>query len=104
MIKAKKYDGVIEAVRYTPEGQIDWVRAYERRGFVFTDWLKLNRQALKERLQNGARFYIGRRKAYYGNDFDITEVVLLVGDENNEIIVAGNAQSEKDYLAETPII
>jgi hypothetical protein len=104
MVKVKKYDGVIEAVRYTSEGQIDWVRAYERRGFVFTDWLKLDRQTLKERLQTGARFYTGRRKAFHGNDFDIAEVVFLVGEKDNEIIVAGDSQSEKDYLAETPII
>ena len=28
----KKYDGVIEAVHYAPDGQVEWVRAYLRRG------------------------------------------------------------------------
>ena len=26
----QKFDGVVEAVRYTPSGQIEWVRAYKQ--------------------------------------------------------------------------
>ena len=36
MIKKKPYDGVIVAARYTPQGEIELVRAFERRGFVFS--------------------------------------------------------------------
>jgi hypothetical protein len=39
---AKKFDGVIEAVRYK-DGQIEVVRTFERRGAAFTDRLMLNR-------------------------------------------------------------
>jgi hypothetical protein len=39
---AKKFDGVIEAVRYK-DGQIEVVRAFERRGSAFTDRVMLNR-------------------------------------------------------------
>jgi hypothetical protein len=31
-----RFDGVIEAVRYTPEGKIDVVQAYRRRGTAFS--------------------------------------------------------------------
>ncbi len=103
MIKQKKFDGVIEAVHYAPHGQIAWVRAYERTGFVFTDWLKLDRESLVERLKNGARFYVGQRKAYMGNDFDITDAVRLEGKEDAEIIVAGESNGEHDHLEGVPI-
>ena len=40
---AKKVDGVVEAVRYR-DGQIEVVRAYERRGAAFSDRLLLTRK------------------------------------------------------------
>ena len=46
----KKFDGVIEAVHYSRGGQIDFVRAYERRGVTFSDRVLLNRKTLLERL------------------------------------------------------
>ncbi|MDP1779148.1 MAG: hypothetical protein Q8K73_02630, partial [Anaerolineales bacterium] len=49
---AKKIDGVIEAVRYK-NGQITWVRAYERRGATFSDRVLLDRKTLLQRLQKG---------------------------------------------------
>ncbi|MBL7164655.1 MAG: hypothetical protein ISS57_18865 [Anaerolineales bacterium] len=103
MIKKKKFDGVIEAAHYAPNGQIEWVRAYERTGFVFTDWLKLDRPTLVGRLRDGARFYTGQRKAYLGNDFDIAEAVRLEGVEYSEIVVAGEAKGEQDHLEGVPV-
>ena len=36
LVMAKlKFDGLIEAVRYAPDGKIILVRAYERRGATF---------------------------------------------------------------------
>lgn len=102
MIKQKKYDGVIEAVRYDPNGKIAWVRAYERSGFVFSDWLMLDRDSLIERLKNGKRFRIGQRKALLGNDFDLTETVRLEGKEGSEFIIAGEATGQQDHLEGTP--
>jgi hypothetical protein len=103
MIRQKKFDGVIEAVHYAANGQIEWVRAYERKGFVFTDWLKLDRSALIERLKNGARFYIGQRKTYHGNDFEIADAVRLEGKAGSEVVVAGQTKGEKDNLEGAPI-
>jgi len=103
MIRQKKFDGVIEAVHYAPNGQIDWVRAYERKGFVFTDWLKIDRPALVERLKNGARFFVGQRKAFLGNDFDIADAVRIEGEEGSEVVIAGKAKGEQDNLKGVPI-
>jgi hypothetical protein len=104
MARAKKYDGVIEAVHYRQDGQIDWVRAFERRGFVFTDWLKLDRQTLLERLQDGGRFYVGRRIPLMGNEFEISEAVRLAKNNGDEIIVAGDLKTDQDHLEGVPII
>ena len=50
---AKKFDGIIEAVRYK-NGQIVTVRAYERRGATFSDRLLIERKDLLERLKTGS--------------------------------------------------
>ena len=49
---AKKFDGVIEAVRYK-NGQIEVVRAFERRGATFTDRIMLKRDEFLKRLKKG---------------------------------------------------
>ncbi|MBM3145645.1 MAG: hypothetical protein FJ010_11895 [Chloroflexi bacterium] len=103
MIKRKKFDGVIETVHYTPYGKIAWVRAYERKGFVFTDWLKLDRESLIERLKNRKRFYVGQRKPLLGNEFDLAAAVQLEGEDGSEIIFAGEAKAGQDYLEGAPI-
>lgn len=103
MFKKKKYHGVIEAVRYAPDGQIAWVRAYERSGFVFSDGLMLDRAALIERLKDGQRFHLGQRKPYMGNDFELAETVQLVGEEGSEKIISGNRKGNQDHLAGIPL-
>jgi hypothetical protein len=103
MAKMKKYDEVIEAVRYLPQGKIQWVRAYERRGFVFSDHFLLNRDSLIERLKNGDRIFVGQRKPYLGNDFELDGAVRLVKNNGNEIVVAGDTRSQQDHLEGVPI-
>jgi hypothetical protein len=53
---SKKFDGVIEAVHFK-DGQIAYVRAFERRGFAFTDRIILNRNQLLERLKSANDYY-----------------------------------------------
>ena len=78
MIRKKPYDGVIVAAHYTPQGEIQWVRAFERRGFVFSDRVLMGRETLVQHLQDGKRFKTGERMTYQGNDFKINEDVRLV--------------------------
>lgn len=102
MARKKKIAGVIEAVRYTDEGQIDLVRAYERHGFVFSDLIVLDRTSLYDRLQDGAHFVVGERKLFYGNDFDLAEPIRLDGKKDAERIIAGKSQGNQDHLAGAP--
>jgi hypothetical protein len=104
MIKKKPYDGVVVAVRYTEQGEIDWVRAFERHGFVFTDRINLDREALIERLEAGKRFKTGERKPYQGSDFDVKDDIRLIDRNGSHIIVTGENSSEHDSLEDLPII
>jgi len=104
MIKKKPYDGVVVAVRYTSQGDIDWVRAFERRGFVFTDRINLNRESLTARLKAGKRFKTGARKTYQGNDFEVYDDIQIIEKNGSSVIVAGQQSAERDALGDLPII
>jgi len=94
-----KLDGVIEAVHYTPGGQITLVRAYERRGAVWSDSVLLGREELVGRLKKGKRFVTGFRKSYLGSNFQIGRPVHF---SRGSVVTEGQA-TERDLLAEVPI-
>ena len=104
MIKKKSYDGVVVAARYTPQGVIEWVRAFERHGFVFSDRMLMDRETLVEKLREGKRFKTGERVIYQGNDFQVNEDIQLIENDDGNIIVAGQALSNQDSLGNLPII
>ena len=104
MIKKKPYDGVIVAAHFTPQGRIDWVRAFERHGFVFSDRVLMKRDTLVEQLQEGKRFKTGERMIYQGNDFKVDKEVRLIEHENGNVIVVGETSSDYDSLGNLPII
>ncbi len=99
----KKYDGVIEAVRYAPDGRISTVRVYERHGAVFTDRLLLSRDALIERLKSGKVFVAGRRKPYLASTFDVFERVRLRKSDGGEIVASENETADHDQLKDVPL-
>ena len=70
-----KFEGVVEAVHYTPEGYVKWVRAYERRGPTWSDHILIDRQTLIERIKNGERFFSGERKEYLASEFEIGQPI-----------------------------
>jgi hypothetical protein len=90
-----KYDGVIEAVRYTPEGMISLIRTYERRGAVWSDHILLDRSELIARLADGKHFVVGRRKVFLGSVFETGEPVHYKG----EHIFSGGQPATRDLLA-----
>ena len=102
MIKKKPYDGVVVAARYSTQGEIEWVRAYERHGFVFSDRVLMARETLIERLQDGKRFKTGERITYQGNDFQINEDIHLVDVDGDNVILAGDISSNQDSLGNLP--
>ena len=99
----QKIDGVIEAVRYFPDGNINLVRIYERRGVVFSDYILMDRERLMEHLKNGNSYYTGRRIKDMANQFDIDHHVKLTKSSEHESIVTDNKQSTCDLLEDVPL-
>jgi|SRR5512146_2453758 hypothetical protein len=97
----KKFDVVIEAVRYK-NGNIDMVRAYERRGPTFTDRILLDRRAMIDLIEQGKHVVTGQRKEYFGGMFDVGKPVKLVGQDSRQVITTQD-QSEHDELEDVPV-
>ena len=97
---AKKIDGVIEAVRFK-NGQIFSVRAYEKRGFTFSDRLVLDRKMLIERLQKGQAFIAGSRQDLMASTFNLAKPILLVKADGREFI-ATSENATRDELENVP--
>ena len=104
MIKKKPYDGVVVAAHYTPQGEIDWVRAFVRHGFVFSDRMDLDRETLIKFLREGKKFKTGERITYQGNDFRVHDDIQIIENNSDIIIVAGKASTNQDSLENVPII
>jgi hypothetical protein len=99
-----KYDGVIEAAHYQSDGQLDWVRVYERRGAGFSDRILLSREAFVEQLKAGKRYMVGERILNLGGQFNVSQPVHLQQKDRKPVIVIGDAQSASDNLTGVPII
>jgi hypothetical protein len=96
---SRKVDGIIEAVRYLPDGKIDLVRAYERHGVVWSDHILIGRQELSERLRDGKHFVIGERKTYLGSMFNTGDTICQLQD----FIVTEGQAGARDFLNGVPI-
>jgi hypothetical protein len=99
---AKKFDGVIEAVRYK-NGQIEAVRAFERRGTTFSDHILVNRKELLERLKKGQKFVIGKRKELLASTFEVQEKPVQVLNHNGKEIISTRSDADHDELEQSPV-
>ena len=99
---AKKFDGVIEAVRYK-NGQIEVVRAFERRGAAFTDRVMLDRQEFLNRLKKGRKFFVGRRKEFLAGSFDVQDKPVQIVDRNGKELIATRSEADHDELEQAPV-
>jgi hypothetical protein len=97
---AKKFDGIIEAVR-SKNGQIVTVRAYERRGASFSDRMLIDRKDLMERIKSGKSFITGTRKEFWAATFEEGKPVMLVSRDGKDFISTREG-SDRDELEETP--
>lgn len=98
-----KYDAVLQAVHYTSNGQVDWVRTFQRRGPIWSDYVLLNRQELVNELKSGKVYVTGRRIQYMAGTFEVEEPVRLLTN-GSERVVVGDKDSGRDYLKGVPII
>ena len=99
---AKKFDGVIEAVHYK-NGQIEVVRAFERRGTAYSDWILIPRHELLERLKKGRKFVIGKRREYLAGTFDVQDQPVQVIQRDGKEILATRPDTEHDELEGAPL-
>jgi hypothetical protein len=99
---AKKFDGVIEAVRYK-NGQIVTVRAFERRGAAFSDRILIPRKELLERIKKGQKFVIGKRKEFMAGTFEVQEKPVQVLNHNGKEIIATRSDIDHDELEQSPV-
>lgn len=103
MAKAK-FDGVVEAVHYAADGQVSWVRVYQRRGPTFSDRILLDRPGLVQQLKAGKRYVIGERKIFWASTFDTSAALQLIQKGGRELIVAGDTSADHDSLGSAPLI
>ncbi|MBL8062957.1 MAG: hypothetical protein JNK32_08065 [Anaerolineales bacterium] len=97
---AKKIDGVIESVRYK-NGQIVLVRAYERRGFTFSDRVLFDRKTLLEYLQSGKNFVTGTRQDLLASTFNLAKSVMIVKADDREYVTT-RENATRDELENVP--
>jgi hypothetical protein len=99
----QKYDGIVESVRLKPDGQVDWVRAFERRGPTFSDYILINRDQLVKRLKAGKKFAVGRRLPQMASTFEVSQAVRLVEKDGQQYLVVGDSQTaDRDRLDGVP--
>jgi hypothetical protein len=98
---AKKFDGVIEAVRFK-NGHIEVVRAFERRGAAFSDRVLMGRHELLKRLKDGRKFVTGKRKEGFGGMFEQGQPVQIVSHDGQEFI-STRSDANQDVLEQVPV-
>ena len=99
---AKKFDGVIEAVRYK-NGQIEVVRTFERRGAAFTDRIMLDRKEFLERIKKGKKYVVGKRKEFLAGSFDVQEKPVRILERDGQEILSTRAEADHDELEQAPV-
>jgi hypothetical protein len=102
MAKKTKLDGVIVAARYLPDGQVDWVRAYLRRGPTYSDHVLLTRQEVIGQIKTGKNFVVGSRVEFQASTFNIKLLVRVKEENGQEILVTGRSLTGHDYLEGVP--
>jgi len=99
---AKKFDGVIEAVRYK-NGQIVIVRAFERRGTAFSDRVLLDRKEFLERLKKGQKYVVGKRRELLAGTIEVQEKSVQVLEQNGREIISTRTDADHDELEQAPV-
>jgi hypothetical protein len=98
----QKYDGVVESVRYAPDGSLSIARVYERRGSTFSDYILLSRAELIRKLKAGQIFMVGKRLEYLGGTFEVTVPIKLAGTPGKEFLFTTKITNDCDDLQGVP--
>ena len=98
-----KVDGVIETVRYDPEGRVEVVRMFERRGATWSDRVLLSRDEIVRRMKKGQQIYTGSRIPQMGGTFAFGKPLRLRRVNGKEILLAGFGDTDRDMLDGVPL-
>jgi len=79
------------------------VRAFERRGATFSDRVLIDRKELLERLNNGQKYVIGKRKEFLAGTCEVQEKPVQVLKRNGQEIIATRPDADHDELEQTPV-
>lgn len=93
-----KIAAVVDSVRYLPEGGIDMVRLYERRGAVWSDYLLLSRIDLIKRIRKG-KISTGSRRQFMGSDLNLGTPIHYEMD----VFFTGDQRGGTDCLDGVPV-
>jgi hypothetical protein len=99
-----KYDGVVQAVRYDDQGQVLWVRAFLRRGQIWSDHIMLERNELIAQIKSGKQIVVGERIPLLGATFETTVPIKVVKTNSHEVLISGDTQANSDSLEGVPLI
>ena len=99
-----KFDGVVQAVHYNPDGQVAWVRVFLRRGPTFSDRVMLDRKTLITNIQSGKRFVAGQRVLQMASTFEIQDPVRVLEKDGKQFLVTGSRQADGDNLEGVPVL
>ena len=94
----KKFDLLIDSVRYDSNGTIEYVRGFERRGPSFSDNVILTRFDLSKLLQEKKVVVTGMRQIYMGSTFSVMNQVML-----RNGVISDSANATKDSLSNIPM-
>jgi hypothetical protein len=97
----KKFDGVIEAVRYK-DGKIAAVRAFERRGATWSDRIIIGRDELLKRVKDGKKFVTGQRIEFMAGTFQTGAPVQVITRGDGDVLATGGG-AQKDELEGVPV-
>ena len=102
--RRKKYDVVVVAVRYETAGKIEWVRAYERKGPIWSDRRMIKREDLIARLQAGEKIVTGERIQFEAGTFRTGEALRVEQKNGQTMVISGSVNGSGDTLKDVPIL
>ena len=101
----QKFDGVVEAAHLLPDGALDWVRVYERRGPTFSDLTRIDRTELIKRLKMGKKYVLGCRIPFRASEFETSQALrLFLQDGKEHIALEGVDGFAGDNLIGIPVV
>jgi hypothetical protein len=99
----ERIDGVVEIVHYAQDGQVAYVRAYQRRGTTFSDVVLIQRDDLVKLIKSGCNYFTGERILGMGTEFKIFEKLQVVPSQEGEMLLTA-AAGNRENLGSVPLL